>query len=119
MISRKRLRLHIVLLLLGVRLHDRKCTMPRVPEPDGGSMRKRQFLGSLLGAGGGLLVDGRVREAVTAPPASRLKITRVRLYEAPSPRPTFNQSNAVVTVQTDQGLTGIGEGGARDMVDPP
>ena len=47
-------------------------------------MRKRQFLGSLLSAGGGLLVDGRVREAVAAPRASRLKITRIRLYEAPS-----------------------------------
>jgi len=80
-------------------------------------MRKRQFLGSLLGAGGGLLVDGRLRETVAAPRASRLSITRVRFYEAPQPRPTFNQSNAIVTVETDQGLTGIGEGGTRDSVE--
>src|SRR2546426_968168 len=60
---------------------------------------------------------GRGRETVAAPRASRLKITRIRLYEAPQPRATFNQSNAVVTVETDQGLTGIGEGGTRDMVE--
>jgi L-alanine-DL-glutamate epimerase-like enolase superfamily enzyme len=80
-------------------------------------MRKRQFLGSLLSAAGVLLVDGRRREAFAAPQVSRLKITRIRLYEAPQPRPSFNQSNAIVTVETDQGLTGIGEGGARDTLE--
>ncbi|HVR69484.1 MAG TPA: mandelate racemase/muconate lactonizing enzyme family protein [Vicinamibacteria bacterium] len=80
-------------------------------------MRKRQFLGSLLGAGGALLAAGRGRQAVAAARVGPLKITRVRLYEAPQPRPSFNQSNAIVTVETDQGLTGIGEGGARDTVE--
>ena len=80
-------------------------------------MRKRQFLGSLLGAAGALVVDGRRRPAAAAPRVSPLKITRVRFYEAPKPRPTFNQSNAIVTVETDQGLTGIGEGGTRDPVE--
>jgi galactonate dehydratase len=80
-------------------------------------MRKREFLSSLLGAGGALLVEGRRRESSAAPRLSPLKITRVRLYEAPQPRPSFNQSSAIVTVETDQGLTGIGEGGARDTVE--
>jgi L-alanine-DL-glutamate epimerase-like enolase superfamily enzyme len=78
-------------------------------------MRKRQFLGSLLGGAGGLLLDGGRRPTVAAPAPSRLKITRVRLYEAPGQRPSFNQSNSIVTVETDQGITGIGEGGARDV----
>jgi L-alanine-DL-glutamate epimerase-like enolase superfamily enzyme len=79
-------------------------------------MRKRQFLGSLLGAAGALVLDGRRRPAAAAR-VSPMKITRVRFYEAPQPRPTFNQSNAIVTVETDQGLTGIGEGGTRDNVE--
>jgi L-alanine-DL-glutamate epimerase-like enolase superfamily enzyme len=80
-------------------------------------MRKRQFLGSLLAGAGGLLVGDR-RAGAAAPAApSRMKITRVRIYEPPQPRPVFNQSNAIVTVETDQGLTGIGEGGSRDTVE--
>ena len=50
-------------------------------------MRKRQFLGSLLSATGVLLVDGRRRETLAAAAVSRLGITRIRLYEAPQPRP--------------------------------
>ena len=82
-------------------------------------MRKREFLGSLLGAGGAVLAGGRRAEAAAAPAprVGPLKITRVRFYQAPQPRPTFNQSNAIVTVETDQGITGIGEGGSRDMVE--
>ena len=80
-------------------------------------MRKREFLGFLLGAGGAWLAGRREVAAATAGRTSPLKVTRVRLYEAPQPRPSFNQSNAIVTVETDQGLTGIGEGGARDTVE--
>lgn len=47
----------------------------------------------------------------------RMKITRVRLYAPPNPNPLFNQSDLVVTVETDAGITGIGEGGARDTVE--
>lgn len=42
----------------------------------------------------------------------KMKITRVRVYSPPHPNPLFNQSNLVVTVETDAGITGIGEGGA-------
>jgi L-alanine-DL-glutamate epimerase-like enolase superfamily enzyme len=45
-----------------------------------------------------------------------MKITRVRAYEPPNLTPLFNQSDMVVTVETDAGITGIGEGGARDTL---
>jgi L-alanine-DL-glutamate epimerase-like enolase superfamily enzyme len=45
-----------------------------------------------------------------------MKITRVRAYLPPNPNPLFNQSDAVVTVETDAGITGIGEGGAHDTL---
>jgi galactonate dehydratase len=47
----------------------------------------------------------------------RMKITRVRIFRPPDPNPTFNQSNQIVTVETDAGITGIGEGGSRDTVE--
>ncbi|MCX6623038.1 MAG: mandelate racemase/muconate lactonizing enzyme family protein [Acidobacteria bacterium] len=46
----------------------------------------------------------------------KMKITRVRLYESPFTRPMLNQSFHVVTVETDAGITGIGEGGAPDTL---
>jgi galactonate dehydratase len=46
----------------------------------------------------------------------KMKITRVRFYEPPDPNPLFNQSNMVVTVETDAGITGIGEGGSPDTL---
>jgi L-alanine-DL-glutamate epimerase-like enolase superfamily enzyme len=45
-----------------------------------------------------------------------MKITRIRFYHNPNSRPIFNQSYHVVTVETDAGLTGIGEGGAPETV---
>src|SRR5262249_10526814 len=47
----------------------------------------------------------------------RMKITRVRAYLPPQPNPLFNQSNVVVTVETDSGITGIGEGGSRHLLE--
>jgi len=44
-----------------------------------------------------------------------MKITRVRFYRAPS-RTMFNQSAHVCTVETDAGITGIGEGGSADTI---
>ena len=46
-----------------------------------------------------------------------MKITRVRVYEPPNPNPLFNQSDMVVTVETDAGITGIGEGGSPRYVE--
>jgi L-alanine-DL-glutamate epimerase-like enolase superfamily enzyme len=52
--------------------------------------------------------------APAAPP--RMKITRVRYYRVKTSRPIFNQSSHIVTVETDQGVTGIGEGGHPDSI---
>jgi L-alanine-DL-glutamate epimerase-like enolase superfamily enzyme len=46
-----------------------------------------------------------------------MKITRVRAYSPPNLNPIFNQSDMVVTIETDAGLTGIGEGGAKDTIE--
>ena len=45
-----------------------------------------------------------------------MKITRIRFYLNPNSRPIFNQSYNIVTVETDVGITGIGEGGSPDTV---
>ena len=76
-------------------------------------MRRRSFLKSLaVGAGAGL-VRPRISHAVLP----KAKITKVNIYEPPNVNRLFNQSNMVVTVETDAGLTGIGEGGARDTLE--
>jgi galactonate dehydratase len=46
-----------------------------------------------------------------------MKITRIRYYHNPRGRPLFNQSYNIVTVETDAGITGIGEGGSKDTVE--
>jgi L-alanine-DL-glutamate epimerase-like enolase superfamily enzyme len=46
-----------------------------------------------------------------------MKITRVRLYAPPHATPLFNQSDLVVTIETDAGITGIGEGGSKEMLE--
>src|SRR5260370_1721595 len=46
-----------------------------------------------------------------------MKITRVGIYRQRDPKCLFNQSNMVVTVETDAGINGIGEGGSRDMLE--
>jgi len=44
-------------------------------------------------------------------------VTRVRIYQPPNLNPLFNQSNMVVTVETDIGITGVGEGGSKDTLE--
>ncbi|MBI1354317.1 MAG: mandelate racemase/muconate lactonizing enzyme family protein [Acidobacteria bacterium] len=53
----------------------------------------------------------------TAAAPSKMKIRRIRYYRVASSRPIFNQSSHIVTVETDQGITGIGEGGSKDMIE--
>jgi len=60
--------------------------------------------------------------AAWAPPAAsaalpKMKIAKVRILQPPNLNPTFNQSNMVVAVETDGGLTGWGEGGDKDMLE--
>jgi L-alanine-DL-glutamate epimerase-like enolase superfamily enzyme len=76
-------------------------------------MNRRAFLKSLAAAQATLLL--RPREAAADLP--KAKITRVRLYRPPNLNPLFNQSNMVVTVETDIGITGIGDGGAKDTLE--
>jgi galactonate dehydratase len=48
---------------------------------------------------------------------AEMKITRVRYYDSPIGWRVSNQSSQIVTVETDQGITGIGEGGTKEMMD--
>lgn len=76
-------------------------------------MNRRSFLATLTAASAfGLL---RPRPAYALLP--KAKITRVRIYKPPNLNPLFNQSNMVVTVETDIGITGVGEGGAKDTLE--
>lgn len=61
----------------------------------------------------------------TAAGLPKAKITRIRYFKTPTDaagrpntrQPLFNQSTNVVLVETDAGLTGIGEGGAPDTME--
>src|SRR5438093_11648761 len=76
-------------------------------------MNRRTFLSAAaMTPGFGLLKPG-----TAAAELPKGKITRVRIYRPPNLNELFNQSNMVVTVETDAGLTGIGEGGARDTLE--
>ena len=84
----------------------------------GSALGRRNFLkNSLLKsvAAAPLLAGIPSFSATTAAP--KMKITRVRAYLPPGFNPLFNQSNLVVTVETDAGITGVGEGGSKDTVE--
>lgn len=82
-------------------------------------MLRREFLKSLAATAAAGAAMGP-RAALAALP--KMKITRVRAYEPPksffSVNQIFNQSYVVVTVETDAGITGIGEGGSKDLLAP-
>src|SRR5436309_9860383 len=73
-------------------------------------MNRRQFLKSTAAAG--LATLGRAEAAL-----SPAKITRVRIYQPPNWNQLFNQSNMLCTIETDAGVTGIGEGGSKDTIE--
>src|SRR5258708_32612556 len=75
-------------------------------------MNRRTFLKTTSMGIAGALAGGKLLHAALP----KMKITRVRFYETPISRPHFNQSFHIVTVETDQGITGIGEGGSRDTI---
>ena len=83
-------------------------------------MDRRSFLTSGLAAAGAVAAPCGVAGVLAAPaaavPPSTMKIRRIRYYEPRRPNPTFNQSDRIVTVETDAGITGIGEGGSKDML---
>jgi galactonate dehydratase len=84
---------------------------PRQAAEKEGIMNRRSFLKTLAPAACLALP----RFAGAALP--KTKITRVRIYRPSDFNPLFNQSNMLVTVETDAGITGIGEGGAKDMLE--
>ena len=75
-------------------------------------MDRRVFLKSLAAASAALAAMPRAEAALP-----KAKITRVRIYTPPRLNQQFNQSNMVVTVETDIGLTGVGEGGSKDTLE--
>lgn len=75
-------------------------------------MNRRGFLKSLSAAS----LAGAAAPKLAHAALPKMKITRVRVYEPPNPNPLFNQSDMVVTIETDAGITGIGEGGSRDTL---
>src|SRR5208282_623966 len=72
-------------------------------------MNRRTILKSIMAAP---LAAGVGRASVP-----KMKITRVVVYRPPNPNPLFNQSDLVVTIETDAGITGIGEGGSKDTLE--
>jgi len=76
-------------------------------------VNRRSFVRSVAaGSGLGLAALPRAQAAIP-----KMKITRVRAYSPPNLNPLFNQSDMVVTVETDAGITGIGEGGSKDTIE--
>lgn len=72
-------------------------------------MLRRNFLQALPAAALAL-------QQKAAAELKKMKITRIRYYESPISRPIFNQSFHVVLVETDAGITGVGEGGTPDII---
>ena len=76
-------------------------------------MKRRSFLKS-LSATVVATVASRLPAFASLP---KMKISRVRAYLPPNPNPLFNQSDMVVTIETDIGIMGIGEGGSKDLLE--
>lgn len=76
-------------------------------------MRRRSFLCSISPGAGAWLAGKTAARAASGP----LKIKRIRYYTDPNTRPIFNQSSNIVTVETNEGITGIGEGGTKDTIE--
>jgi galactonate dehydratase len=80
------------------------------------ALNRRSFLKTMTaGAAGLALARPTLVSSASLPKA---KITKVNIYRPPNLNQIFNQSNMVVTIETDQaGLIGVGEGGARDTLE--
>ncbi len=76
-------------------------------------MHRRNLLKSIPLAAAGFAAAPRAHAALP-----KMKITRVRYYHVGGDtRPIINQSSEIVTIETDQGITGIGEGGHKDSIE--
>ena len=72
-------------------------------------VNRRRFLNQITGTVAALPLLQRAEAAL-----QEIKIKRIRFYRSPLSRPMVNQSFHLVTVETDQGITGVGEGGNVD-----
>lgn len=73
--------------------------------------RRTLLQATLLGLTSAAAMQRRAEAAMR-----KMKITRIRFYECAQSRAMTNQSFHIVTVETDAGLTGIGEGGSADLM---
>src|SRR3954469_24534921 len=76
-------------------------------------MDRRSFFRSALAASA---ATAAVPVPAIAAGIPKMKVTRVRAWASANPNPLFNQSDMVVTVETDAGITGVGEGGTPDLL---
>ena len=78
-------------------------------------VKRRSLLKTLSLGFGATALAPSIRLKAALP---KMKIKRIRYYQVTGDtRPIFNQSSQVVTIETDQGLTGIGEGGHKDSIE--
>ncbi len=86
-------------------------------------MQRRGFLKSALVGSAAFVTGTAFSRTLTVPAAytaasSDFKIKKIRYYNAPGyNKPLFNQARGIVEIETDSGLIGIGEGGAKDVVE--
>src|SRR5262245_16546363 len=75
---------------------------------------RRRFLKTIAAATGAAFMYQLPMARAALPKA---KVTKVTIWQPPNLNVHFNQSNMVVTVETDQaGLIGVGEGGSVDTI---
>jgi len=78
-------------------------------------MKRRKFLRSAIAGSTAALIALPAFKAAAAP---GLKITKIRYYNAPGyDKPLFNQARGIVEIETNGGIIGIGEGGAKDCIE--
>src|SRR5690349_13618208 len=84
---------------------------------------RRTFTASLAAAAAGSLLPSWSGRNVLAQSQARLapnRVTRIRVFYPPNYNPNgpqaFPQSNMVILVDTEGGITGIGQGGSPDLV---
>ena len=75
---------------------------------------RRAFLKTLAAAPAAFHL---ARPTIAEAALPKAKITRVRIYKPPNLNELFNQSTMICTVETDIGITGIGEGGSKDTLE--
>jgi galactonate dehydratase len=81
-------------------------------------MMNRRSLFKSIAVGVGGVSAGLIRSARVEAALPQARVTRLKCWAHPSMNRSFNQSAMLVTVETDIGITGIGEGGSTDLIEP-